>query len=201
MRSGKREEKQGISGKEQKIGGRIAKLSVCLAVVFAVGIMTVKEGTCSMTPVVYAQQSETSQEIPSETETLTKEQADQIVGFIIEKISSGSLTDEAAAREAIAEGEEKFQVTLTEEDKENIIKIVNTVNSWDFDAEELAAKAKDLYDKYGTDLLQNPEQAMKEAAEDSVKGFFKGVGELCVNVGKGIANFFKEGAEKLFHLF
>jgi len=195
MGSSKKEKKQGTGREERKTGRWQRKLRTCLAVLFAVGILTAEP--YGMTMVVSAKQPESV----TETEELTKEQADRIVGFIIEKISSGGLSDEEAVREAIAEGEEKFQVTLTEEDKENIVRIVNTVNSWDFDAEELAEKAKDLYDEYGADLLQNPEQALKKAAEEGVKGFFKGVGNFCADLGKGVVNFFKEGVDKLFSFF
>lgn len=201
MRSCRETEKQEKSRKPKSTFGTAAVLSIRLAIVLGLGLFAVTAELHDKTLVVCAEQPETFGETSAVTEALTKEQTDRIVGFMIEKIASGALTDEEAVREAIAEGEEKFQVTLTEEDKENIIKLVNTVTSWDFDAEELAEKAKDLYDKYGTDLLQDPEQALKEAAEDGVKGFFKGVGDFCVNVGKEVASFFKKGAEKLFHLF
>lgn len=149
-------------------------------------------------PVTVQAQQQTSAQTDTLEEALTKEQADRIICFIIEKISSGALDSEEAVRGAISEGEEKFQITLTEEEKSNIVHIVNTVNSWEFDADELAKKAKDLYEEYGTELLENPEQVVKSAAKDGVKGFFEGVGDFFVNVGKEVAGFFKEGVEKLF---
>lgn len=156
-------------------------------------------------PVTVQAEQTSIQETAMEEETLTKEQADRIVGFIIEKISSGALDSEEAVQEAIAEGEEKFQITLTEKEKDNIITVVNTVNSWEFDTDELAEKAGELYEKYGTGLLENPEQAVreaaKEAAKDEAKGFMRSVGDFFVNAGKEVAAFFKEGADKLFSLF
>lgn len=148
---------------------------------------------------VRAEQPE--QEITVQGETLTKEQADQILSYIIEQISSGALSSEEAVRAAIAEGEEKFQVTLTEADKENIVEIVNTINSWNFDTEELAEKAKELYDEYGVELLEQPEEALKDAAKAEVDGFFQGIGNFFVGVGNSIADFFKNGFEKLSSLF
>ena len=153
------------------------------------------------TPVTVQAEQTSARETVMEEETLTKEQADRIIGFIIEKISSGALDSEEAVQEAIAEGEEKFQITLTEKEKENIITVVNTVNSWEFDTDELAEKAKELYEKYGTGLLENPEQAVREAAKDEAKGFMKSVGDFFVNAGKEVATFFKDGAEKLLSFF
>ena len=101
-------------------------------------------------------------------ETLTKEQADQIVNYIIEQVAAGALTSEEAVKQAIAEGEEKFQITLTEGEKDSIIKLVNTVNSWDLDTEGIVKKAEELYKDYGTDLFEKTEQALAEAAKDAV---------------------------------
>lgn len=148
---------------------------------------------------VRAEQSE--QEITVQGETLTKEQADQILSYIIEQISSGALSSEEAVRAAIAEGEEKFQVTLTEADKESIVEIVNTINSWNFDTEELAEKARELYDEYGVELLEQPGEALKNAAKAEADGFFQGIGNFFVSVGNSVADFFKAGFEKLSSLF
>lgn len=148
---------------------------------------------------VRAEQPE--QEITVQGESLTKEQADQILSYIIGQISSGALSSEEAVRAAIAEGEEKFQVTLTEADKENIVEIVKTINSWNFDTEELAEKAKELYDEYGVELLEQPEEALKDVAKAEVDGFFQGIGNFFVGVGNSVADFFKNGFEKLSSLF
>ena len=138
-------------------------------------------------------------------ETLTKEQADQIVNYIIEQVAAGALTSEEAVKQAIAEGEEKFQITLTEGEKDSIIKLVNTVNSWDLDTEGIVKKAEELYKDYGTDLLEKTEQALAEAAKDAAKkgaeGFFEGVGKFFVNVGTEVKSFFQSAAESFFGLF
>lgn len=138
-------------------------------------------------------------------EDLTKEQADQIVNYIIEQIATGALSSEEAVKAAIAEGEEKFQITLTEEEKNNIIEVVNTINSWELDTDGLAQKAEELYEKYGAGLLENPEQAIAEAAKDAVKegskGFLEGVGDFFAGIGKGVKSFFQGAAESFFELF
>ncbi len=138
-------------------------------------------------------------------EVVTKEQADKIVNYIFEKIAAGALDSEEAVRRAIAEGEEKFQITLSEDEKNSIVKVVNTVNSWELDTDELAEKAKGLYEKYGADLLEKPEQALAEAAKDAAKesaeGFFDGVGKFFAGIGTEVKSFFHNAAESFLGLF
>ena len=138
-------------------------------------------------------------------EALTKEQADKIVNYILEKIAAGALDSEDAVRKAIAEGEEKFQITLSEDEKNSIVKVVKTVNSWELDTDELAEKAKGLYEKYGADLLKKPEQALAEAAKDVVKdsaeGFFDGVGKFFAGIGTEVKSFFQNAAQSFLGLF
>lgn len=138
-------------------------------------------------------------------EALTKEQADQIVNYIIEQVAAGALTSEEAVKKAITDGEEKFQINLTEEEKDSIIKLVNTINSWELDTEGLAEKAKELYEEYGTELLEKPEQTLAEAAKDAAQeganGFFEGVGNFFVNIGMEVKSFFRNAAESFLELF
>lgn len=154
-------------------------------------------------PVVQAEQISVQAEminVPSE-ETLTKEQADRIVNYIIEQIASGALDSEEAVKTAIAEGEEKFQISLSEDEKKSIIKVVNTINSWELDTEGLAEKAKELYEEYGVALLENPEQAITEAAKEGAEGFFEGVGSFFVSMGTEVKSFFQNAAKSFFELF
>ncbi len=174
---------------------------IVTAILFATFILT------TPCPAVQAEQISVQAEtinVPSE-ETLTKEQADRIVNYIIEQIASGALDSEEAVKAAIAEGEEKFQITLSEGEKKSIIKVVNTINSWEPDTEGLAEKAKELYEEYGAALLENPEQAIAEAAKDAAKegavGFFEGVGNFFVSMGAGVKNFFQDATKSFFGLF
>ncbi len=143
-----------------------------------------------------------AQQITDEAvESLTKEQADQIVNYIIGKIASGALDSEEAVRAAIAEGEAELQITLTEEEKESIVKLVNTINSWELDTEALAEKAKELYAEYGGELLENPEQVLADVAQDSADSFFQGIGNFFVDLGNDVKTFFQNGIERIFRIF
>ncbi len=132
---------------------------------------------------------------------LTKEQADEIFQFIIQKIADGSLDSEEAVREAIAEGEELFRISLSEEEKEKIVQIVDQVNTWGLDTEGLAEKAKSLYEEYGLELLEDPKKAAAEAVKSSVSTSLKGIGDFFAGIGRGIKNFFQNSVQSFFSSF
>lgn len=134
-------------------------------------------------------------------EALTKEQADEIFNFIIQKIAEGGLDSEDAVREVITEGEEEFQVLLTEEEKDKIVQIVDQVNAWGLDAEDLAKKAGELYDEYGMELLEHPEKAAAEAVKSSIGASLKGIGDFFAGIGRGIRDFFHDSIKSFFDSF
>ena len=152
----------------------------------------------------YAVQETTAQNVESDSlidEALTKEQADEIFQFIIQKIAEGGLDSEEAVREVIAEGEETFQVSLTEEEKDKIVQVVDQVNAWGLDAEELAKKAGELYDEYGMELLEHPEKAAVEAVKSSIGSSLKGIGDFFAGIGRGIRDFFQNSIKGFLDSF
>lgn len=132
---------------------------------------------------------------------LTKEQADEIFEFIIQKIADGGLDDEEAVRAAIEEGEEQFQISLTDEEKEKIVQVVEQVNAWGLDTEELAKKAQSLYEEYGTELLEDPKKAAAGAVKNSISSSIKGIGDFFAGIGRGIKNFFQNSIKSFFDNF
>ena len=84
---------------------------------------------------------------------------------------------------SIEEGETKFGVSLTDAEKEKIIGVMDKINKLGLDPETLLNQAKDLYAKYGNDLLENPERAIGEIIKNTVSNFFE-------KIGSGIKSFF-----------
>lgn len=134
-------------------------------------------------------------------EALTKEQADEIFHFIVEKIAEGGLDCEEAVLDAIAEGEEEFQVFLSEEEKKKIVQVVDQVNTWGLDTQSLAKKAEELYDEYGIELLEHPEKAAAEAVKSSISSSLKGIGDFFAGIGRGIKDFFQNSVKSFFDIF
>jgi len=94
------------------------------------------------------------------------------------------LTTDQDIQEAIKEGEEKFNVSLSEEDKEKILAVMRKIKELGLDPEKLLDQAKDLYNKFGDELINNAEEVIKESFKESISNFF-------TDMGSTVKNFFK----------
>jgi len=104
------------------------------------------------------------------------EEIEELIAFIKAKLAAGELATDQDIQEAIKEGEEKFQVTLTEEEKQKILDVMHKIKELGLDPEKLLDQAKDLYNKFGDELMNNAEQAVKESVKASVSRFFTDFG-------------------------
>lgn len=104
------------------------------------------------------------------------ELVEELVAFIKAKLAAGELETEEDIEEAILEGEEKFDVTLTEEEKEKILQVMQKIKELGLDPEKLLEQAQDLYKQFGDELFENAEEAVKQSVKNSVTGFFEDMG-------------------------
>lgn len=104
------------------------------------------------------------------------ETVEELIAFIKGKLATGELETEEDIEEAIEEGEEKFNVSLTEEEKEKILQVMQKIKELGLDPEKLLNQAQDLYKQFGDELFENAEEAVKQSVQNSVKGFFKDMG-------------------------
>lgn len=104
-----------------------------------------------------------------------------IVGWMIERMADGEidLSDEESIRQAIAEGEGEFDITLKEETKDRVVGFMRTLDTVETGADDFAERAKRLYEKYGTEFVEQANDtingAFKDAAEDAVHSFFESI--------------------------
>ncbi len=117
-------------------------------------------------------------------------QADQtIVGWLIERIADGEveLSDENSIKRALEEAEVEFEVSLTEEDEEKIVGFLQTLGSVGVEAEGFIDQAKQKYQQYSTELVEEANESINEAVEDAVtdaaESFFD-------SIGKTVSDFF-----------
>lgn len=96
---------------------------------------------------------------------------ESIVGFMIEKIAGGEvdIADEESIRESIKEGEQELSVILTEEEEDRIVGFVKSLDTIEVGAEDFMEQAKDLYQKYSTELVEQANDAINEAVESAVQ--------------------------------
>lgn len=112
------------------------------------------------------------------------EEIEQLIAFVKAKVASGEFKTDEDIQNAIEDGEKKFGVTLSSEEKQQIIDVMQKINALGLDPKVLVEQAEDLYSKFGTDFLAHlDENEVAKAAAGSVfekitsaiKDFFSGL--------------------------
>lgn len=116
------------------------------------------------------------------TKSASSEQVEELIAYIKGKLAAGELDNEEEIRMAIAEGEEKFGVDLTDEEVQQIVDFMMKIKDLGLDPNMLLDQAADLYEQYGDELLQK--------AQDP--SFWDGVGNFFVVAGDAIVDFVKD---------
>lgn len=131
--------------------------------------------------VLTAHASSTDDSVISELTELVKgrssEEIEEVVEFIKDKLEEGELETDQDIQDAIEEGEDKFQVTLTEEEKQKILDVMHKIKDLGLDPEKLLDRAKEMYTRFGDELVENAETAVKETVKSSVTNYFSDFGK------------------------
>lgn len=128
----------------------------------------------------------TTGEIAAVAKSADSEDVEALIAYIKAKLANGELKTDDDIRKAIEEGEAKFGVDLTDEEIQKIIDVMHKINSLGLDPEALLNQAQDLYNKFGDELLKNPEKAIGEIISSSIGTFFKNIGNSIVEFFKGL---------------
>lgn len=119
---------------------------------------------------------------------LDNETVKEIFSFVQEKIRDGSLKTENGLEDAIREGEDRFGVTINEEDAKKVVDVMEKLESMGFSGEYVIEKAEELYDEYGADFVDHANEVvadtLQEAVTNAAEGFFS-------NLWESTKNFFK----------
>lgn len=118
------------------------------------------------------------------------DEAEALIAWLKGKVANGELDigDEESIRAAIAEGEEAFGISLTEEDKQQIIGLLKKLDNLGLNADYLLEQAQYLYEKYGLSIVENANEAINEAVEGALTSAFKSFFE---NLTNAVSDFFK----------
>ena len=104
-----------------------------------------------------------------------------IVSWMIDQIATGEieLSDEESIRRAISEGEKKFGITLSEENKVRVVGFMQRLDTIEAGADDFIEQAKRMYESYGTELAEQANDtingAFKNALEDGTRSFFDSI--------------------------
>ena len=77
-------------------------------------------------------------------------------------------------KQKIAELQIEMGETLSEEEIEKIVSLMNKLRGMGLNSEYLISQAEKLYNKYGADLVNHADEAISEAVSDAVNGAAKG---------------------------
>lgn len=87
------------------------------------------------------------------TKSASDEEVEALIAYIKAKLAAGELENETDIRNAIAEGEQKFGVTLQDSEKQQIVDFMLKIKKLGLDPNMLLDQAADLYNKFGDELL------------------------------------------------
>ncbi|MCL2253203.1 MAG: hypothetical protein FWC09_02040 [Lachnospiraceae bacterium] len=114
--------------------------------------------------------------------------------FLQEKAADGSLKSESGIKNAIKEGQDKFDLELSPKHIENMIELVTTLENMGFKSDVIIGKAKEMYGKYGINFLDHSNELIGEAIKSSLgsiimnalRDFFRSMGEFFKDLISGI---------------
>lgn len=99
-----------------------------------------------------------------------KKGEETIVGWMIDRIASGEveLSDEGSIRQALDDAERELSVSLTEESKNRIVGFLQTLGSIGVGTEDFIDQAKQKYQEYSVEIVEEANEAINEAVESTV---------------------------------
>ena len=99
-------------------------------------------------------------------QNIKPEDAQKILDFASEKIQDGSLETKQGIEDAIKEGEQKFGVTLTKEQKDLIFSVIEKVKKLGIDPQFIVDQAEEIYKKYSKEIKDEVNQKKQELVEE-----------------------------------
>ncbi len=126
----------------------------------------------------------------------TEEESDklqEVIDYIKAEVIAGDITDLEEIKDIIANAELQFNISLTDEQKQQIAELMQKIADLDIDPTKLLEQAGDLYDKYGETVLAEAKEILdgifteevKASLWDSIKSFFSTLWDSVVNFFSG----------------
>lgn len=117
------------------------------------------------------------------SKSANSQEVEELIAFIKAKLAAGELETEEDIRKAIAEGEQRFGVSLDESEIQQIVDFMMKIKKLGLDPNVLLDQAADLYDQFGDELLT---KATDEGFWKSVWGFFSDCGSAVIDFFKNL---------------
>lgn len=106
---------------------------------------------------------------------------EEFMEYVKAEIVAAGIDDPEKIREIVEKAAEEYDITLTEEQLEMIVSLMEKIGKLDIDPKKLLEQAGDLYEKYGETVLKDAKAKLDEVLTDEVK----------TSIWTAIGNFFK----------
>ena len=128
-------------------------------------------------------------EISDEVTDADSDKVEELIEYIKAEVIAKGLTDADDIKDVIKEAQEKFGITLTEDQINALVDVMKQIAKLDIDPKKLLEQAGDLYNKDGDTVLAEAKNALngiitdevKQSFWDAVVGFFKTLFESIKN--------------------
>lgn len=140
------------------------------------------------------QESAVSDETEQEDFTgLLDEEQKELLDELLKKLEDGELSSREQIDEAISQAQDELGITLTQEQKDQLAKLVLQANELGLDREDILNGAQALYEKYGSQIMESANDAIREnivepakeavvtEAKKTFRDFFHDMGETVKN--------------------
>ncbi len=123
----------------------------------------------------------TTGDISEQLENVSNEDVESMIAWLKSMIATGKLdtSDETSIRNTIKQGEDQFGVKLTEAEKNQIVTLLKKLDSLGLNGTYLIDQAQNLYQKYGSDIVNQAQNVIDDAVSDAVstatKSFFTSI--------------------------
>lgn len=120
--------------------------------------------------------SEAEQSISAALKDADSQKVKEMFDFMEEKAADGALSTEEGLSAAIAEGEERFGVTIDRDGAKQVAEVMEKLEDMGFSGEDMIDRAKGLYEEYGAGFMEHMKEELAEAAQqaavDAAGGFW-----------------------------
>ncbi len=113
-----------------------------------------------------------------------QDKASELIAAVKEAVAENGIESTEDASELVEDAAEQLEITLTEEQKEQILSLVDKISKLDLDVEQLKEQAKGIYEKLESmDINLNSEE---------VKGFFSKIGAFFSSIWDKLIELFNQ---------
>ncbi|MCQ2542836.1 MAG: DUF1002 domain-containing protein [Lachnospiraceae bacterium] len=120
-------------------------------------------------------------ELVNEIEGIDGVTVEDFISYVKAEVIANDLNSIEDIKDAIKEAETEYNITLTDEQQEEVAKVMQKIADLDIDPSVLLEQAGELYNKYGNTILSEAKDAINGILTDEVKA----------SLWENIMNFFK----------